>query len=134
INWAIERVRRKLRRTSSPAAHEGPLVLVQTTANRQIVVAMCERARARGVRPGLSLAEARALCPGMVHEEHDPAKDAKGLEALGRWMMRFSPGVQCGEGGIFLDVSGTERLFGSLEELIGEIGRGLTGLGIAARV
>src|SRR5947207_2476663 len=99
INWAIERVRRKLRRTSSPAAPEAPLVLVQTTANRQIVVAMCERARARGVRAGLSLAEARALCPQMVHAEHDPAKDAKGLEALGRWMMRFSPCVQCGTGG-----------------------------------
>src|SRR5438874_2651443 len=83
INWTIERVRRKLRRTSPAAAPEA-LVLVQTTANRQIVVAMCERARARGVRPGLSLAEARALCPQMVHAEHDSVKDAKGLEALGR--------------------------------------------------
>src|SRR6478609_1422224 len=45
------------------ATTPGALVLIQTTADRQIVVAACDLARAAGVRPGMSLAQARALCP-----------------------------------------------------------------------
>src|SRR3954462_5438992 len=113
INSAIERLRR--RRTCRAREHapsggavtgdsvkEPALVLVRTTANRQVVVGMCAAARAQGVRGGLSLAQARALCPGMVYAEEDAARDARALEALGRWMMRFTPVVQVAEGGIFL--------------------------------
>src|SRR2546430_5479615 len=135
INWAIERLRRRLQsRAHEGVGGESPLVLVQTTANRQVVVAMCSQARAQGVRAGLSLAQARALCPGLVNAEHDAARDAKALEALGRWMMRFTPTVQVAEGGIFLDVTGTQRLYGSLENLLERIERALSALHIPARL
>jgi protein ImuB len=83
----------------------------------------------------LSLAEARALCPGVVQADHDSAGDAKALEALGRWMTRFTPVVQCCEMGVLLDVTGTDRLYGSMESLAGRLSRALKALGItAARV
>src|SRR5258706_7557749 len=147
INWAIERLKRRRLRSQ---AHEGtgagvvtsgdhadgenPLVLVQTTANRQVVVAMCSQARAQGVRAGLSLAQARALCPGLVYAEHDAARDAKALEALGRWMMRVTPTVQVAGGGIFFDVTGTQRVYGSLESLLKRIQRALCAVRILARL
>ena len=114
-NWPIDRRRR--RRSPSPSRDalpvgsasadgipvaeanptqkpgQAPIVLIQTTADRQVVVAACDLARAAGVRPGLSLAQARALCPTLTHADHDPAKDAKALEALARWMTRFTPRV-----------------------------------------
>jgi protein ImuB len=120
------------------------LVLVQTIANRQVVVAMCAHSRSCGVRAGFSLAQARALCPSLIHADYDPAKDAKGLEALARWMTRFTPSVQCGMGsspmngfgrqGLFLDLTGTQRLFGSLEKLLDQIASSLSAMGVTARV
>jgi protein ImuB len=120
------------------------LVLVQTIANRQVVVAMCSQARVKGVRVGFSLAQARALCPELVHADEDPGRDMKGLEALARWMMRFTPRVQCGLGGplinylgrqgLFLDLTGTGRFFGSLEKLLDQIASSLAAMGVTARV
>jgi protein ImuB len=134
-NWAIERLKRKRQwqareQRGSPAA----LVLVRTVASRQVVVGMCGAARARGVRAGMSLAQARALCPGIVHTEQDAGRDAKTLEALGRWMIRFTPTVQVTEGGIFLDVTGTQRLLGSPEDLLARIEGHLAELRIPAQL
>ena len=63
---------------------DAPLVLVRTVADRRVVVGTCGAAHAAGVRVGFSLAQARALCPSIVHVEHDAGRDAKALEALGR--------------------------------------------------
>ncbi len=114
---------------------------------------MCARARAAGVGAGLSLAQARALCPDLTHADHDPAGDAKALEALARWMTRFSPFVSCSTGyqpsssskkkahepaahatGLFLDVTGTQRLFGSFESLLDQIAAALARFGLPARL
>ncbi|MGH7180061.1 MAG: hypothetical protein ACREJC_21970, partial [Tepidisphaeraceae bacterium] len=69
------------------------LVLIRTIAHREIIVAADESARSQGIRPGMTLGEARALCAHVSHASHDPIRDQKSLEALGRWMMRFSPVV-----------------------------------------
>ncbi|HYE20231.1 MAG TPA: DNA polymerase Y family protein [Tepidisphaeraceae bacterium] len=118
-----------------------PIVLTRTVAERQLVVGACDAARAAGVRGGMTLAQARALCPGLTHADHDPAGDARALEALGRWLMaRFSPTVQCGtddpEGrvGLFVDVSGTGRLLGPPEQVAEQIVRALRRMRVTARV
>src|SRR5258706_9828173 len=146
INWPIQRLKRRQawrahERISAGVVTSGdhvdreiPLVLVQTTANRQVVVTMCLKARAQGIRAGLSLAQARALCPRLVYAEHDAARDAKALEALARWMMRFTPTVQVAEGGIFLDVTGTQRLYGSLENLLQRLAEALSRVRVLARL
>jgi protein ImuB len=72
------------------------IVVVTTLHQRRQVVDLSPAADAGGVRVGLSLAEARAMCGGLVTLEYDPAGDAKALEALGRWMTRFTPVVAVG--------------------------------------
>src|SRR5258706_13263873 len=147
INWPIQRLKRRQawrahERISAGVVTSGdhvdneeiPLVLVQTTANRQVVVMICPRARAQGVRAGLSLAQARALCPGLAYAQHDAARDAKALEALARWLIRFTPTVQVAEGGIFLDVTGTQRLYGSLENLLQRLAEALSRVRVPARL
>jgi protein ImuB len=113
-----------------------PLVLVRTIATRQIVIAANDAARAGGICPTMTLGEARALCATVEHEEHDPAQDAKSLEALARWMMRFSPTVALAsdQGGIFLDLTGCERVFEGLENVIARIECALQKMRIAAKL
>ncbi len=125
-----------------------PLVLVRTVATRQLVVATNETAHAQGIRPTMTLGEARALCSTVAFEEHDPSRDAKALEALARWMIRFSPVVALpplppgegrGEGGfedhgIFLDLTGCERAFRGLDNVVGRIGRALSAMRINAKL
>ncbi|MBV8782399.1 MAG: DNA polymerase Y family protein [Phycisphaerae bacterium] len=111
--WPIDRIKRR----QIPLRHE-PLALIETTGGRQVVAMACELAQSRGVRRGMTLAEARALCSGLRDAPHEPANDLRGLEALGRWLMRFSPAVALEPpAAIYLEIGGSERLFGSLERL-----------------
>jgi protein ImuB len=68
-------------------------VLVRTVATRQVILSASREAIAAGIRPGLTLTQARALCTGVEAVEHEPHRDAVALEALARWMMRFTPVV-----------------------------------------
>jgi len=136
-DWPTDRRKRRER----PGNNSPPLALTRTTANRQLVVAACAKARGAGVRPGMTLAQARAICPAITHADHDPAGDTRALEGLARWMMRFTPFVQCvdaGDGnpqaGLFLDVTGTGRLFGSLDHLARQIVERLAQLRLPARL
>jgi protein ImuB len=108
-------------------------VLVTTTRGRRIVVAACDGARAAGARPGLTLAEAQALCPGLVHADHDADRDARGLAALGRWLMRFTPAVAVEPpAAIFLDVTGCDRLFGGFDAILQQATAAIATLGLSA--
>src|SRR5205814_824609 len=131
-------------------------VLVRTVASREISVAVNDPARARAIRPGMTLSEARALFGTVIHAEHDPSRDAIGLEALARWMMRFSPVVamvEMGSGewgvgskklaphsphhtphGLSLDITGCDRVFGGLNRIIEHVAGALTRMGISARL
>jgi protein ImuB len=111
------------------------LVLVEAVASRQIVACACEGAFARGIRAGMTLAEARALCPGLAHAGHDPEEDARALIRLGRWLTRFSPVVSpAPPDAILLDVTGSQRLFGSDQELLSLVAAALARLKICARM
>jgi protein ImuB len=72
-----------------------PLVVVRPVADRQVIVAVSKSAHALGIRRDMTLTQARALCATVLHAEHDPRRDARALEALGRWLTRFTPIVVC---------------------------------------
>lgn len=125
------------------------------------LVAVNRTALAAGVRPGLSLAEARALLPGLAVAEAAPAADAEALDRLARWCGRYSPwtavdtgtlatalntgpaganpldaggwrGELGGGAGLWLDVSGCAHLFGGEQALLDDLTGRLRGLGMAA--
>jgi protein ImuB len=113
--WSIDRVRRRRRWRQ----HE-PLVLVQSSATRLTVAFACQDATKAGIAPGMTLAEARATCPGLRAIEHSAEGDIRALHSFARWMIRFSPIVAVEPpDGIFLDVTGNERLFGGFPKLAG---------------
>jgi protein ImuB len=102
----------------------------------------------------MTLAQARALCAHLQHQEHEPHRDAVALEALARWMMRFTPTVAIetkdeaheikeakkarisssfslppssfsAPSSLFLDLTGCERFFGSIERIVRQVAESL---------
>src|SRR6185295_17158089 len=61
------------------------IILVATKANQQLVAACCGQSRRAGVRPGMTVAHARALLKNPALADADPHGDRVALERLARW-------------------------------------------------
>lgn len=110
-------------RLMSPPA-TGRLTSPPATGGVVRVVAACAEARARGVRPGLTGAQALAAAPDLELHEHAPEADAAALLGLARAATHaFGPRVAVVAAGadawpaLVVDVAGTERIFGPEAEL-----------------
>ena len=69
------------------------VVLIAFERNADRVQVASPVAAEVGVQPGMTLAEARAMLPGLAHERLDPDGEVADLLALRDTMMRFSPAV-----------------------------------------
>jgi protein ImuB len=123
---------------SEPELVREALVVVEGNGNAARVVAATRLARAAGVRPGLSLPQARALCPKLVARPRDGECERAAQESLLEVAEGFSPRVEdAGEGTAYLDLEGLERHYpGPSPEL--DLGRSLMAAadsaGLPARV
>ena len=128
--WPSERLARH-----RPEARSRPFVTVAESNGRLIIDAANPRATRAGLIPGMPLADARAIVPGVIVRPADPAADAIALERLARWANRFTPRVMPdGTDTLFLDIAGCTRLFGSDEALIASLRRALEGFGLTVRL
>lgn len=91
----------------------------------------------------MSAAEARALCANLHCIDEDSAGDQRALDALGRWLIRFTPVVARGwddnntdsmPSVLFLDLTGSERLFGGIDRLIDRVKLSLARFGILTQM
>ncbi|MDB5320433.1 MAG: protein imuB [Phycisphaerales bacterium] len=121
------------------------MAIVRVVGQRRVVLDVSRQAKARGARRGMSVAEVRALCANLICVEADPDADRRALEALARWLMRFTPVVSAGWDGddddreqtpsaLFLDLTGCERLFGGLGRLVDLIKGSLARFDIPAQM
>jgi protein ImuB len=95
------------------------------------------------VFPGMSVAEAKALCPTARVLPFEPPRSRQSLGLLAKWAMRFSPSVAVdpspmGEvfpspNGLLLNVTGTAHLFGGEPLFLTEVATRLYRLGFTAR-
>lgn len=80
------------------------------------VVAATRRARQAGVRAGFTLSQARARLPKLIARPRDPECERAAQEALLDVAESFSPRIEdAGDGVVYLDAEGLERLFGGRE-------------------
>src|SRR3954465_3560279 len=97
---------------SEPELAREALTVVEGNGNAARVVAATRLARAAGVRPGLTLPQARALCPKLVARPRDADCERAAQEALLEVAEGFSPRVEdVGEGLAYLDADGIERRY-----------------------
>ncbi|MBV9735430.1 MAG: DNA polymerase Y family protein, partial [Acidisphaera sp.] len=111
----------ELKQVRSLRTCSSPLATVETVRGVRRLAAVCERAEALGLTPGQTLAQARAVCPGLAVAEADPAADQAALAALARWCERFTPLAAADPpDGLWLDIAGCAHLFGDADDGHGE--------------
>ena len=120
---------------------DAPFALIRAEQGRLLLAAVDAAAAAVGLAPGLPLADARAILPGLRTAEAEPEADLRALTRLAEWCGRYTPwaaldgtvGDAGGGAGLLLDVTGCAHLFGGeaalLADLLVRVGR----LGYAAR-
>jgi len=126
-------------------------VLYETIRGVQRVAACSREAASWRVRPGMSIAEAKAACGfaeaddkltianGKLRiEPYDPGADRAAMEELAERCERFSPtvGVESGDRpeGVLLDISEVTRLFGGEQMMAETIGRDFAQRGFTVRL
>ncbi|HYI41033.1 MAG TPA: DUF6504 family protein [Allosphingosinicella sp.] len=115
---------------------KAPLLLSRRTGNRLLIAAASPEAKALGLHPGMAVAQARALVPGLDIRDDDPAADADLLQRLAlfaarRWTPRAAVSLP---DGLFLDLSGTAHLFGGEDRMCRRILAFCARAGFAARI
>jgi protein ImuB len=97
---------------SEPELKDEALAVLEGQGDRARVVAATRTVRRSGIRPGMTLPQARALLPDLVARGRDPECERSAQEALIEAAESFSPRVEdAGEGRVYLDVTGIERHF-----------------------
>lgn len=143
--WPIQR------RLSARGELRGRPFILYAEARRNLSVAICSPEAAEwGIRAGMPLGEARSLLPSDVERQRrsgspkpifeptDPVADRSELRELALSFQQYSPLVGLEDTpaaeSIWLDISGSEVLFGGEEELVEAIRRDLAQRGIHARM
>lgn len=119
----------------SGRAPEGrPLGIYAKEGGAFLLTGVDARASALGLKLAMSLADARAMQPGMAAMEAEPEEDARTLDHIAAWCERFTPVVVVdAPDGLFLDLTGCAHLFGGEAALRDQIVRRLEAQGFAAR-
>ncbi len=100
-------------RVSDPTLRERPVVVAPPTVRALVIVASTE-ARREGIHPGMPLAEARRRCRGLKALPPNEPLYARAGRAVLEVAGRFSPVLEPrAHGRVYIDVTGTGRLFGS---------------------
>ncbi len=91
-----------------------------------------EVAQILGVHAGTKRATALALAPEIQLLERDPSKENNALQQIAQWLLQFTPTVSLEPPGVVLEISGSLRLFGGVDQLSTLICAGLLSLGYRA--
>ncbi|MBC7906080.1 MAG: DNA polymerase Y family protein, partial [Rhodospirillaceae bacterium] len=111
-----------------------------SSGNVRRIQAVDRAARRAGIKPGMSVADALAVAPGLELAPADPAADRALLDRLADWCSHYTPWAAADGwsegadgGGLWLDVSGCAHLFGGEGGLLSHLTARLQRLGFTAR-
>ncbi|MFO7854405.1 MAG: DNA polymerase Y family protein [Paracoccaceae bacterium] len=116
------------------AGPDASLAVVRDAGQRQVVVALSAAAEAAGVLRGQPLADAMAVCPGLVTRRASPAVEVAFLSALRRWAGQVSPWVaEAPPDGLVADITGCAHLFGGEAAMVDRLAEDCAGFGLTLR-
>ncbi len=123
----------RLIRSRSPAPAE-PLVVAEPVKGALRLSAVNDDAARLGLKPGMALADARAMYPRIAVADADPHADRQLLDAIADWCDRYTPLIGLDPpDGLLLDITGCAHLFGGEEALRRDIVARLARQGFHAR-
>lgn len=112
-----------------------PLAIIADRRGALVISSLTSEAEAAGLRPGMTLGDARAIRPDLATHPEDPAAFATFLVLLRRWAGRFTPWIaEEGDGSLVLDVTGCAHLFGGEASLAAEVEVGAARLGLSVEL
>ena len=95
-----------------------PVALIPSSGARAVVAAVSAEARSEGVREGMALTLAKRYCPKLQIILPDPALYQRAQDAALHILGDYSPLIEPeGYGRIYLDLTGTRRLFGDAKDV-----------------
>ncbi|MDB5403072.1 MAG: polymerase family protein [Rhodopila sp.] len=104
------------------------------TAAGRVLMSVDAVAAGLGLRPGMKLAQAQSLVPGLTVHDADPAGDAAVLTRLAEECLRYAPlAAPDPPDGLWIDVTGSTHLHGGEARLLRDLLRRLNDQGLAAR-
>ncbi|WP_165772059.1 Y-family DNA polymerase [Niveispirillum lacus] len=113
----------------------GPLALTLAGQGGIRLYAVDALATADGLRPGMLLADARALSPDLIAMPANPAADRAALARLAIWAQRYTPQAATdGTDGLILDITGCTHLLGGEERLLTDLADRLGRAGLTCRL
>jgi protein ImuB len=116
MRWlAVHLPRSPLDALALPASQAGRVVF---DGPRRLVCVADDTACAAGVREGMTLPSAQALCAGLQAHARQPLCEAALLQGLALALSRFTPQLVVRERGLLLEVGASLRLFGGLRALV----------------
>ena len=109
-----------------------PLAIAQGNGAHAQIVALNNIAQARGVRVGMRVRAAQALCAALEIQTRSPEAEAQALARLGAWASRFSSQLSVNNDALLLEIAGSLRLFGGQARLLAQLRGELAALGYRA--
>lgn len=114
-----------------PQIAQAPVAVLEVDGPASSIIAVSLKARQRGIRPGLSLPQARALFPTLIAAPRDPAAERSAQEALLETASGLSPVVENSDMGcVFIDLQGVRDEKALAEEAL----RAAAAVGLCVRV
>ena len=108
----------------APALRTRPLAIAPPAADRATILALSAEARLAGLVPGMAVRKAQRLCPDLIVLPPNPELYARASRALHDILRVFAPTIEPrGYGHAFLDLTGTDRLFGPAQDVAARIRR-----------
>jgi DNA polymerase-4 len=102
-----------LARVVDPALRQRPVAVAPGTSERALLQCVSREAAREGLEAGMSLRQARRLCPVLVVLPPDPQLLMRGQRALLQLVADYSPLIEPQAGGrAFLDLTGSRKLLG----------------------
>ncbi len=102
---------------------------------RLVIAAACPAATGLGLHPGMKLAHAQAMVPGLRVARETPQADADALAGLAAWCLRYTPLTRAlPPDGIWLDLTGCAPLHGGEAALLSDLASRLGRAGLCARI
>jgi len=113
---------------------EGPLGIVATEGNAQVITSLNRAASNAGLQVGQPVRDAHAMCAGLRTRARNTPGEVAFLAALRRWAGKFSPWVADGApDGLMIDLTGCAHLFGGEAGLLEVVEGDCADMGISAR-
>jgi protein ImuB len=125
----------RLARHSASLQPELPLAITQETRGRLFVANTNQAAEHAGIQIDMTLADARAMLPGLTTQPDNISANFHLLQRLARWCHRFTPYVGIGEEYcLWLDITGCAHLQGGERPLLNDLVKKAEALGLQTKV